>query len=216
MDYTVSHHLAFVPAAEYIRNYRDEQKFIAFCRECNRYGRCWACPPYDFDTSALINDYRYIYIIGTKIIPSINLRQQCTTVESRKAATTRLLVEVRTRIDPCLTQLEKEHPGSLAFFAGTCHLCPDVPCTRITNLPCRHPSLVRHSLESFGFDLGRTANELLHIPLQWSDGEKLPDYLMLISGLFTNDDSGILEQRDGGCVLNFRTQSPSLCFTDPS
>ena len=77
-------------------------------------------------------------------------------------------------------------PGSLACYAGTCHLCPDDTCTRITGQPCRHPHLIRHSLESFGFDLGRTAEELLHIPLVWSDGVKFPEYLMLVSGLFTD------------------------------
>jgi len=28
--------------------------------------------------------------------------------------------------------------------------------------------------------------ELLHIPLVWSDGVKFPEYLMLVSGLFTD------------------------------
>ena len=54
MDYAISHHTVFMPAGEYIRKYRDEDKFIVFCRRCNRYDRCWACPPYDFDISARI------------------------------------------------------------------------------------------------------------------------------------------------------------------
>ena len=97
-----------------------------------------------------------------------------------------LLTEVRLQLDSWLRWLETEYPGSLACYAGTCHLCPDDTCTRITGQPCRHPHLIRHSLESFGFDLGRTAEELLHIPLVWSDGVKFPEYLMLVSGLFTD------------------------------
>ena len=42
MDYAISHHTVFMPAGEYIRKYRDEDKFIVFCRRCNRYDRCWA------------------------------------------------------------------------------------------------------------------------------------------------------------------------------
>ena len=42
MDYAISHHTVYMPAGEYIRKYRDEDKFIVFCRRCNRYDRCWA------------------------------------------------------------------------------------------------------------------------------------------------------------------------------
>ena len=69
MDYAISHHTVFMPAGEYIRKYRDEDKFIVFCRRCNRYDRCWACPPYDFDISARIGKYKYICITGTQIVP---------------------------------------------------------------------------------------------------------------------------------------------------
>ena len=58
-----------------------------------------------------------------------------------------LLTEVRLQLDSWLRWLETEYPGSLACYAGTCHLCPDDTCTRITGQPCRHPHLIRHSLE---------------------------------------------------------------------
>jgi len=82
---------------------------------------------------------------------------------------------VRLQLDSWLRWLETEYPGSLACYAGTCHLCPDDTCTRITGQPCRHPHLIRHSLESFGFDLGRTAEELLHIPLGWGEISRISD-----------------------------------------
>lgn len=190
MAYTLIQHFVTLHVEDYIRDYRDEKKFIAFCRECNRYNRCWACPPYDFDTTAQIGSYKYIHILGTQIMIDPQSNSEYPTDEARKTAIYHLLEEVRSQIDPQLRHLESKYPGSLAFYAGTCHLCPNATatCTRITSTPCRHPSLIRHSLESFGFDLGRTASELLHLPLLWSDGEKLPGYLLLISGLFTSSE----------------------------
>lgn len=188
MDYTLIHHTATLPAKKYIRLYRDEARFIAFCRECNRFNRCWACPPYDFNTTAQLSKYTHVHLFGCQIIPSPQLIASCHTAEAGKATVIRLLEEARHLIDPRLRQLENQIPDSCAFYAGTCHLCPENKCTRIDNLPCRYPHLVRHSLESFGFDLSRTAEELLNVPLKWSDGEKLPDYLMLISGLLTSSE----------------------------
>ncbi len=185
MDYAISHHTVFMPAGEYIRKYRDEDKFIVFCRRCNRYDRCWACPPYDFDISARIGKYKYICITGTQIVPDPS-SVPTIPAGTEKEVVIGLLTEVRLQLDSWLRWLETEYPGSLACYAGTCHLCPDDTCTRITGQPCRHPHLIRHSLESFGFDLGRTAEELLHIQVVWNDWVKFPKYLMLVSGLFTD------------------------------
>ena len=159
MDYAISHHTVFMPAGEYIRKYRDEDKFIVFCRRCNRYDRCWACPPYDFDISARIGKYKYICITGTQIVPDPS-SVPTIPAGTEKEVVIGLLTEVRLQLDSWLRWLETEYPGSLACYAGTCHLCPDDTCTRITGQPCRHPHLIRHSLESFGFDLGRTAEDV--------------------------------------------------------
>ena len=145
---------------------------LYFCRRCNRYDRCWACPPYDFDISARIGKYKYICITGTQIVPDPS-SVPTIPAGTEKEVVIGLLTEVRLQLDSWLRWLETEYPGSLACYAGTCHLCPDDTCTRITGQPCRHPHLIRHSLESFGFDLGRTAEELLHIPLVWSDGGEI-------------------------------------------
>ena len=58
-------------------------------------------------------------------------------------------------------------------------------CSRPDGMPCRHPRLMRCSLESWGFDLGRTTSELLGIDLEWSAKGKLPDSLTLVTALFS-------------------------------
>ncbi|MBR5807373.1 MAG: hypothetical protein IKY24_01995 [Alistipes sp.] len=59
-------------------------------------------------------------------------------------------------------------------------------CTRLNGKPCCHPELVRPSLEAYGFDLTKTLSELFDIELKWSVDNTLPEYLVIVCGLFYN------------------------------
>jgi len=175
-------------------------KFIVYCQQCKRYGNCWACPPYDFDTHDIISGYEYIFILGTKIKLEDKLRNSCIDGQQQIELGKKILAEIRLDLDKYLLHLEKVYPDSKAFFAGTCHLCPENECTRINGKPCIYPANIRHSLESFGFDIGKTTSKLLGLELQWGEKGLLPEYFILVSGLFTNhriDDKNILN----GCIL---------------
>lgn len=89
----------------------------------------------------------------------------------------------RRRTDTLLLDMEKTHKGR-AFFPGSCLICQS--CTRTENKPCIYPERVRPSLEACGFDIGKTASELLHIELKWGEQGKMPEYLLLVSGVFGN------------------------------
>ena len=94
----------------------------------------------------------------------------------------------RSPADARLLELERKYPGSRAFYAGTCHLCPEGTCARSEGRPCRYPDRIRPSLESLGFDIGKTASELLGIELKWSEpgSSGLPEYFTLVSGFFSS------------------------------
>lgn len=184
--YRIEHHTAHVGFDEYNGRYRDPDKFIAFCKRCDKYGHCWVCPPYDFDTDEYLSGYANVYLLGTKIIPEEAARLENDTPEKAQKAGREMLAQVRQLIDPQLLGTEHRYPGSKAFFAGTCFQCPGGSCTRPQGKPCMHPGRIRPSLEAFGFDIGKTAGELLHIELQWSKDGTLPEYFTLVSGLFTN------------------------------
>ena len=125
--------------------------------------------------------------MGTKINFTQNTLRSCTTVEECKVVGTKVIAEVRKIIDEKLLRIEQNHPNSRAFLAGTCHLCPAEECTRIIGESCRYPDKIRPSLESFGFDVGKTTEKLLSIELRWGHDGLLPEYLTLVSGLFTNN-----------------------------
>lgn len=122
-----------LPLAELTRRFRNPEKFIAYCRECGRYGHCWACPPYEFDPSEVLAGYTVAWIAGIRIIPDEALRNRLATPEEATEAGREMLARVRAAIDPQLLAIERKHPGSRAFFAGTCFACPEgaAPGTRV-------------------------------------------------------------------------------------
>ena len=182
----INHFSAKIGVEELIHRFRDTEKFITYCKACNRYNACWACPPFDFDTDEYLLSHPIAYIIGTKITLNedvINHHQdseQCTKISYE------MIGNVRRKLDNALLDMEKQYPDSKAFFAGTCHLCPLGECTRITGNPCISPEKIRPSLEALGFDVSRISAELLNIEMKWSRDGVLPEYFTLVSGFFSS------------------------------
>ena len=110
----------------------------------------------------------------------------------------RLIRPERMRHERQLLMLERRHGGRAFAYAGTCLHCPEGTCTRPSGEACRHPELVRPSLEACGFDLGRTVSELFGFELLWSRNGLIPQYLTLVSGFFHN--AGSVEWNTAGEV----------------
>ncbi len=178
LEYTARDYTVSLPASEYIAVYRDARRIGACCRVCPNYGRSWACPPFDFDMDEYLSGYRTALIIATKISP---VRHDLPISEAQ-----RLLYPERIKHEKALLELERRYGGRAFAYAGTCLYCPAGSCSRPDGQPCRHPERVRPSLEACEFDLCRTTEELLGIPLRWGEGDRLPEYLTLVSGFFHN------------------------------
>lgn len=168
---------------EYISRFRDEKRFVEFCRQCPNYGNSWGCPPFDFDTGEFLRQYKYAYLMATKLFLSkrhpdrqITRVNQTRTNQDRKE----------------LLELEHRYGGRAFAYVGKCLYCPDSECARKCNRPCLHPDKVRPSLEAFGFDIARTLSELFGIELLWGKNDILPEYLVLVSGLFHNSTENII------------------------
>lgn len=67
--YIIENFTAGIGVDEYISRFRDEKRFVEFCRQCPNYGNSWGCPPFDFDTGEFLRQYKYAYLMATKIIP---------------------------------------------------------------------------------------------------------------------------------------------------
>lgn len=171
--YTLWEQWRTMPMKEYAETFRDFGRVRGYCHGCGRYGKCWACPPYDFAEEEYLGQFTTISLLATKITPSEGVALTPETAE-------RILNRERQRLDRMLLGMEG---NARAFFAGTCILCPPEKCTRREGLPCRHPESIRPSLEALGFDIARTASELFGIPLQWGSPGTFPAYLTLISAI---------------------------------
>ncbi|MDR2450289.1 MAG: DUF2284 domain-containing protein [Candidatus Accumulibacter sp.] len=183
--YRIRHFIAGIRLADYLKSYRDAPRFMEYCKACNRYGACWSCPPFEFDTEEYLSPYEMAYVIGTKIVLHEDTIQENRGSDECGKTACGILERVRPGLDRRLLALEKRYPVSRAFFAGTCPICPAGACTRVAGKPCVVPEKIRPSLESFGFDIGRTTAELLNIELKWSRDGILPEYFTLVSGFFS-------------------------------
>lgn len=162
----------------YVREFRDVETFDACCQQCPNYGRRWGCPPFDHNTLNDLLPFEKVMIIGLKLTPQ----------DSKMPidAVYDLMRPELNRLNKRLLDLEKQSAGMAFGFVGKCPHCPGMTCARIGGEPCRHPELVRPSLEAYGFNVAKTASDVLHIDMQWSNDGKMPRYLTLVCGLFFN------------------------------
>lgn len=163
-----------MPARDYIERFRDAERFMECCRQCKAFGHTWACPPFSHDCEAELRRYSTVFLKATKIY-----------FRSRDAARyERQVLPERWRLESEMRRMERLTGGRAFVNVGRCLHCPEGNCTRLSGEPCRHPELVRPSLEAYGFDLTRTATELFGIDMKWGAGGQLPEYLTLICAVF--------------------------------
>ncbi len=185
---------AQLPLADFVRDYRDLPRFRTLCQACDNYGQCWSCPPYDFDETVFLSPYVEANLIGARVDVPQEARF-CGDGEACRRKGDALLRPLRALLDDALLRLEQELPGGRAFYAGSCMRCPKGACRRRSGEPCVAPEKLRPSIEALGFDVERTASELLATELRWGEPGRLPDYFVLVSGFFSAEPLGNLSER---------------------
>ena len=176
LTYTTESFSAELDASIYIADFRRADYFLQFCRECGNYGRRYGCPPFEYDPLLVIAPYQKVRIIGVKIVPNAG--------GLPLSEANMLMTPVVRKLNEELLALEKSLGGMAFGFAGSCPYCGEVLCARIDGKPCRHPDKVRPSLEAFGFDVSKTASDLLGLEIKWSHDDRIPEYLILVGGVF--------------------------------
>lgn len=176
MAYTTEKFFADIDAKNYINEFRRTDYFIEFCQQCKNYNHRYGCPPFYDKTLSIVEGYEKVRIMGVKIVPNNK--------QLPLSAANDLMEPVITEMNEELLELEKSLGGYAFGFVGTCPYCSGAPCARISGEPCRHPDKVRPSLEAFGFDMSKTAKDLLGLEIKWSQGKLIPEYLTLVCGVF--------------------------------
>ncbi len=175
-SYTTERFDADIDARTYINEFRRTDYFLEFCRQCKNFGRRYGCPPFDDKALSIVDHYERVRLIGIKIIP--NNKHLPLSIAND------LMEPVIREMNEELLDLEQSLGGYAFGFVGACPYCGGEPCARISGHPCRHPEKVRPSLEAFGFDMSKTAKNLLGLEIKWSQGKQIPEYLTLVCGLF--------------------------------
>ena len=181
--YQVTRLEAEIDAADYCARYVDPPRFLACCRQCPNFDTVWSCPPYDFSVEKLWQGYSRMQLLGRKLTFTPEARERRYDGEQLKQLLDQTLFREREDMERELFELEAVRPGSLALLPGSCRRCGEGNCSRKEGLPCRDPEHLRHSLESLGGDVGKTAEELLATPLLWPAQGHLPEYLTLVAAL---------------------------------
>ena len=177
--------------ADFVQAYQNQEKYLAYCRECDNYDAKWSCPPMGIDTVEFLSPYSYVTVAAVQMIYHEDV--VVSTPEDRvKDITLGTIMPVKTAFHDAMLDAEREVPGSITLSSGGCTLCRH--CTRPGGKPCRQPSRMRYSLDSFGFDLSAITEDLLGIKLLWCRG-KLPAYYTLIHALLEREPTDGMVER---------------------
>lgn len=170
--YNVEDFTCELPLEEYINNFRNQEKFLEACKSCSNFNNRWGCPPFDYDVEKMMAGYHNIKLYATRITPI----EQGLPLDLYDL----FLAPEKERVESMLLAYETKCNGRAFCHVGKCRFCAETPCARLDHKPCRHPDKVRPSLESFGFDITKTLNQLFGITIHWSKDGKMPPYLMLV------------------------------------
>lgn len=174
----VAHH----DMQDFISNYQDIDKFLTYCQQCNNYNHKWSCPPLNFNPKTYLSQYKSIYLVAVQINYSEDTINSLTTKEEICTFTRKTLRKLKNEIATALLNLENDNTISLS--SGGCSYC--CKCSRTVNQSCKKPDKMRHSLDSFGVDLGKVMEDIFNIKLLWGL-DKLPKYHVLIHALISNE-----------------------------
>lgn len=185
MDYSVEYRRNSIEMELFRQKYQDQEKYLAYCRECPNYNTVWSCPPLPIDVDAYLSKYAWVNVVGAKIILDRKVIEKADTPDKIKAMGWQIVCEVKHKVEAEMLKLELQLPGSIALSSGGCTLCRE--CTRKVGKACRQQDKMRYSMDAFGFDLSAITRDMLGIEIMWCK-DRLPDYFTLIHGILTREE----------------------------
>lgn len=176
---------------EYLmEEYFDREKTLGYCKACPNFSKYWSCPTYAFDEAIFLKQFKYIHIIGRQFeVPREDLRN-VRDPEAVKKYSTDKLQEIKVMTWKTLLEIENEVDGAIGLIPGNCPICETqgMACARKTNEPCRHPDMMRFSLESLGFNVVDLLKYEVGMTMKWGDTYRLPEVLTSVSAILCNEE----------------------------
>ncbi|MBM7614927.1 DUF2284 domain-containing protein [Alkaliphilus hydrothermalis] len=169
-----------------ITKYYQPEKFLGYCKACQYYDKIWTCPPYDFNTSEVLENYQYIYVIGSKLyIKDLDEGfDELLNHDDLDYVSNQIYRAARGIVDEQLVEIEESSNNLRVLLAGRCLVC--TPCTREEKKSCRYPEKMHFSLESIGFDVSSICEDILCDKILWAK-DILPEYFLLVSAVLSHE-----------------------------
>jgi hypothetical protein len=186
LRYTVRTEHGRIRTADFLRDFVDVPRHLAFCRRCCHHGGNWACPQFGFDPRAVWASRDWFHLTAHVMAFTEDQPRTGFNPDELKAEVQAMYHHQKRLAHRDLMALKAAVPGSTPIGAGECDLC--AVCTRVDGQPCRIPDQLVHSIEALGGDVTATLSELLDLPSLWGEGSTLPDHYLLVVGLLADQE----------------------------
>lgn len=185
MGMPLRHHIK-ESTIEQLKEYLKPEEFMEYCKACQYYGLIWACPPYAYDVTKLLEKHSYAYIMGSKLyIKDLGAGfQELLCSKDLNYVSNEIYSAIRAELDQQLRAIESLGQNLFVLYAGRCLVCQ--PCTREKGILCVYPEKQHLSLESMGFDVSSICQDILKDEILWGK-EQLPEYFLLVSAVLSPD-----------------------------
>jgi predicted metal-binding protein len=180
-----------------IDEYFSLRKARGKCLRCPKYNKFWSCPEFGFDEKLLLQQFKYLYVIGREYEVPREYKQRITGTVRTK----RYVEEVRERMNTeswrDLLEIEKDYPDTMTLRPGNCNICvaAGVGCAKKEHKRCRHAELMRFSMEALGLDTDSIAKFEIGMMLNWPTDTHLPEKISCLMGVMTNEKIPMSELR---------------------
>lgn len=174
--YTTSRYSTTMNLKEYFEKYVDIPKIGKYCSLCRNYGKSWECPPHTINVEDYWNQFDKIKILAVKLDYSEEFRSISYSHNQLDYIIKNTLYSERRLLKEELIRLEKTLNGQY-LYGGRCDICGK--CAKRINETCRHPELMRYSVESIGSNIQKLTPDIFGFSLKWVEKDmKIPEYLV--------------------------------------
>lgn len=189
MDYIHKFSIGPVEMDKMLEEYHQLRKTRRYCAACPNYNKYWSCPDYAFDEALFLKEFKYMYLIAREYEIPREDRQKIFGIQPVAEYCKQVMQAMKVESWKDLLDLEAEFPGTLSLMPGNCHVC-DISgegCAKPKGQKCRHPELMRFSLESLGFDVDAICKYEIGVLLLWPKEGHLPEKLCAVMALMSNE-----------------------------